>query len=72
MEKLLFDTDSYEQDLAMMMLEVLEKNKQISRNTYKAVRKKLIGKDDENDDASVCGTVQDFDPFQKLQRQLYR
>ena len=72
MEKLLFDTDSYEQDLAMMMLEVLEKNKQISRNTYKAVRKKLIREGDENDDASVCGTVENFDPFQKLQGQLYR
>ena len=72
MEKLLFDTDSYEQDLAMMMLEVLEKNKQISRNTYKAVRKKLIREGDENDDASVCGTVENFDPFKKLQGQLYR
>jgi hypothetical protein len=41
MANLLFNDETYEQDLALMMLEVLFKKNQISLNTYNAAKKGL-------------------------------
>ena len=42
MAKEVFDQDSYEQDLALMMLDVLVKKNEISFNTYKAAKRGLL------------------------------
>ena len=42
MAKEVFDQESYEQDLALMMLDVLVKKNEISFNTYKAVKRGLL------------------------------
>lgn len=42
-----FDADSYEQDLAMMMLEVLMKRNEISSSTYKATKRNLRAQEEE-------------------------
>ena len=45
MGKTLFDPDSYEQDLALMMLNVLVKKNEISFSTYKAAKRALLRED---------------------------
>lgn len=45
MEKSLFNPDSYEQDLAVMMLDVLVKKNKISFSTYKAAKRALLKED---------------------------
>ena len=42
MTKEVFDQESYEQDLALMMLDVLVKKNEISFNTYKAAKRDLL------------------------------
>ena len=42
MEKTAFDPDSYEQDLAVMMLDVLVKKNEISFGTYKTAKKNVL------------------------------
>ena len=41
MDNTIFNEETYEQDLALMMLEVLFKKNEISINTYKSVKKDL-------------------------------
>lgn len=41
MANTIFDEETYEQDLALMMLEVLFKKNEISINTYKSAKKDL-------------------------------
>ena len=41
MANTIFDEETYEQDLALMMLEVLLKKNEISLNTYNSVKKGL-------------------------------
>ena len=47
MQKTEFDTDSYEQDLALIMLESIMKKRLISSQTYRSV-KNMVGKEDTN------------------------
>jgi len=47
MVKVLFDTDLYEKDLAVIMLEVLMKRNELSFNTYKAAKKCLMTQEEE-------------------------
>lgn len=42
MTKTVFDQESYEQDLALMMLDVLVKKNEISFQTYKTAKKYLL------------------------------
>lgn len=58
MARVMFDTDSYEQDLAMMMLEVLMKRNEISLSTYKAAKRSLMTREEEYGKSSVSGTAQ--------------
>lgn len=57
MARVLFDMDSYEQDLAMMMLEVLMKRNEISFSTYKAAKRSLMTQEEEYGKSSVSGTA---------------
>ena len=45
MANAVFDEETYEQDLALMMLEVLLKKNEISFNTYKSAKKGLQKED---------------------------
>ena len=47
MAKTLFDPESYERDLAMMMLDVLVNKNEISFGTYRAAKKNLMSEEEE-------------------------
>lgn len=57
MARVLFDTDTYEQDLAMMMLEVLMKRNEISLSTYKAAKRSLMTQEEAYGESSIGGTA---------------
>jgi hypothetical protein len=55
MDKVKFDSDSFEQDLVLAMLDSLMKKQLISANTYRATRKRIVKEVEENGCCQVVG-----------------
>lgn len=56
-KSVIFDTDTYEQDLAVVMLDVLEKKNEISHNMYKATKKCITTQEAEHGKSIVGGAA---------------